>query len=134
MDPTGSPTLTDTGGITGGSGGSTAAESPGAGKSIRGAHKFLPLLVVGGLYILLSVLIWWHVWSSHPSSSTICGCGDSSASIWYTAWPAYAISHGLNPLYSSNLGYPSGVNLVFAPFGVVLAPLTWLFGPVAALN
>jgi hypothetical protein len=134
MDPTTSPTLTDTGGITGSSAGSIAAECPDAGKSIRGAHKFLPLLVIGGLYLLLSVLIWWHVWNSHPSSSTICGCGDSSASIWYTAWPAYAISHGLNPLYSSNLGYPSGVNLVFAPFGIVLAPLTWLFGPVAALN
>ncbi len=134
MDPARSPTLTDTGGITGGSASSTVAESPDAGKSVRGAHKFLPCLVVGGVYLFLSVLIWWHVWSSHPSSSTICGCGDSSASIWYTAWPAYAISHGLNPLYSSNLGYPSGVNLVFAPFGVVLAPLTWLFGPVAALN
>jgi hypothetical protein len=118
----------------GGSAGSIADERPDAGKSGRGAHKILPFLVVGGVYLFFSVLIWWHVWSSHPSSFTICGCGDSSASIWYTAWPAYAISHGLNPLYSSNLGYPTGVNLVFAPFGVALAPLTWLFGPVTALN
>ena len=93
-----------------------------------------PYLIAGGTYLLLSVLMWIHVWSGHPSSVTTCGCGDTSATIWYTAWPAYAMAHGLNPLYSTAIGYPNGVNLVFAAYGIVMAPVTWLFGPVASVN
>ena len=59
---------------------------------------------------------------------------NSSAAIWFISWPAYAITHGLNPLYSTAVGYPTGINLIFAAYGIVLAPVTWLFGPVAALN
>jgi hypothetical protein len=93
-----------------------------------------PYLIVGSTYLLLSVLMWIHVWTGHPSSVTTCGCGDTSATIWYTAWPAYAMAHGMNPLYSTAIGYPTGVNLVFAAYGIVLAPVTWLFGPVSAVN
>ena len=57
---------------------------------------------------------------------------------WFLAWPAYAISHGLNPFYSTASGYPHGVNLLSnasSPgFGVLLAPITWVFGPIATLN
>ena len=53
-------------------------------------------------------------------------------------WPAYAISHGFNPLYSRAMFYPTGVNLLSnagtVAIGVLLAPITWLFGPVATLN
>ena len=38
------------------------------------------------------------------------------------------------PLFSTTVGYPTGINLIFAAFGVVLTPVTWLIGPVAALN
>jgi hypothetical protein len=91
-------------------------------------------LLAGASYLVLAVLLFWHVWSTHPASVTTCACGDPSAALWYTSWPAYAITHGLNPLFSTAVGYPTGVNLVFAAYGVVLAPLTWLFGPVVALN
>ena len=93
-----------------------------------------PYLIAGSTYLLLSVLMWIHVWSGHPSSVTTCGCGDTSATIWYTAWPAYAMAHGLNPFYSTAIGYPNGVNLVFAAYGIVMAPVTWLFGPVSSVN
>ncbi len=96
------------------------------------------IAVSGALYLLLAVLLWWHVWSSHPTSVTTCGCGDSSLFTWFLAWPAHAISHGLNPLYSTALFHPSGVNLLAntaeVGFGIVLAPVTWVFGPVATLN
>ncbi len=46
--------------------------------------------------------------------------------------------HGLNPLYSTAMGYPHGVNLLAntsdVAVGVVLAPITWAFGPIATLN
>ena len=93
-----------------------------------------PYLVAGALYLALSVIIWAHVWTGHPSAVTTCGCGDSSPTIWFTFWPAYAISHGLNPLFSTAIGHPAGISLIFASFGVVLAPLTWLVGSIAALN
>ena len=83
-------------------------------------------------------MVWWNVWSSHPTSITTCGCGDSSLFTWFLSWPAYAISHGLNPLYSTAMFHPTGVNLLAntgeVGIGVVLAPVTWIFGPVATLN
>jgi hypothetical protein len=86
----------------------------------------------------LAVLLWWNVWTSHPTSTTTCGCGDSSLFTWFLDWPAYALSHGLNPLYSTAMFHPGGINLLSntaeVGFGVVLAPITWLFGPVATLN
>jgi dolichyl-phosphate beta-glucosyltransferase len=96
------------------------------------------LLVAGAGYLVLSFLLWGHVWTSHPTSTTTCGCGDSSLFTWFLAWPAYAISHGINPLYSTALFHPTGINLLSntaeVGIGVVLAPITWLFGPVATLN
>ena len=89
-------------------------------------------------YLFLSVVVWWHVWSTHPASVTTCGCGDSSLFTWFLEWPAYALSHGLNPLYSTAMFHPNGVNLLSntseLAFGIVLAPVTWIFGPIATLN
>ena len=96
------------------------------------------LLVAGGGYLVLSLFIWSNVWVSHPTSTTVCGCGDSAGAIWVMEWPAYAIAHGLNPFYTAAMGYPGGFNLLSnaaAPaIGIFLAPVTWLFGPVASLN
>jgi hypothetical protein len=100
--------------------------------------RFRTTLVSGALYLVLALLLWWHVWTGHPTSTTTCGCGDSSLFTWFLAWPAYAIRHGLNPLYSTAVFHPTGVNLLSntaeVGFGIVLAPVTWLFGPIASLN
>ena len=97
-----------------------------------------PLLVAGGAYLLLSLFIWSNVWTSHPSSTTTCGCGDTSLFTWFFEWPVHAISHGLNPFYSTVMHYPGGINLLAntgeLAITITLAPITWLFGPVAALN
>ncbi len=96
------------------------------------------LLLAAGVYLLLSLVLWSNVWSAHPTSTTICACGDPSTFIWYFAWPAHAIAHGLNPLHSSAIGYPTGVNLLAntseLPVGILMTPVTWLFGPIASLN
>jgi hypothetical protein len=106
-----------------------------------GSHHARPvrtLLVAAAGYLVLGLLLWWNIWSSHPTSTTTCGCGDSSLFTWFLAWPAYALSHGLNPLYSTALFHPTGINLLSntaeVGIGIVLAPVTWLFGPVATLN
>ncbi len=113
---------------------SSEDERPRRSGARNSASLLYPYLLAGGLYLVLSFIIWLHVWTGHPASTTTCGCGDTAATIWFIAWPAYAIAHGLNPLYSTGIGYPNGINLVFAPYGIILAPITWLFGPVAALN
>ncbi|HEX3460084.1 MAG TPA: hypothetical protein VHT49_04210, partial [Acidimicrobiales bacterium] len=102
------------------------------------ANRFRTLLIAAAAYLALSVIVWWNVWSGHPTSTTTCGCGDSSLFTWFLAWPAHAIAHGLNPLYSTDLFHPTGVNLLAntseLAYGVVLAPVTWIFGPIATLN
>ena len=49
-------------------------------------------LAAGGGYLALALAVWWNVWSSHPTSTTTCGCGDTSLMTWFLAWPAHAIS------------------------------------------
>jgi hypothetical protein len=57
---------------------------------------------------------------------------------WFLAWPATALAHGLDPFFSTAMGYPHGVNLLantsLPLFGLLLAPVTWLFGPIVTLN
>jgi hypothetical protein len=90
------------------------------------------------LYVVASVAMWWGIWSAHPSSTTTCGCGDPARFIWFFEWPAYALDHGHSLFYSSWLFHPTGINLLndtsVLALGVVLAPVTWAFGPVAAMN
>ncbi len=100
-------------------------------------QRWWPDVVAAGIaYLGLSVVVWWGLWSM--AGRTTCGCGDSSTFIWYLEWPAYAIAHGLNPLYSTALFHPSGVNLLsntsVIAVGIPLAPITWIFGPVATFN
>jgi hypothetical protein len=85
-----------------------------------------------------AILLWWHVWSGHPSSVLTCGCGDPAQEVWFMAWPAWAIVHAHSVFFSGAVNVPHGANLLSntsGPLvGVVLAPVTWLFGPVAATN
>jgi hypothetical protein len=58
---------------------------------------------------------------------------DWAQQVWFLAWPAYALKHGLNPFYSTWMNYPSGINLMentsMPLLGIVFAPITWLVGP-----
>ncbi len=125
---------------TGGSAPTPAGSRPGAGEPGDGRerHRLRSLPVAAGLYLLVSVVVWWNVWSTHPTSVTTCGCGDGSLFTWFIEWPAYALAHGLDPWYSAAMFHPTGVNLLSntsqVAVGIVLAPVTWLFGPVASLN
>ncbi len=85
-----------------------------------------------------AVVLWWHVWSGHPASALTCGCGDPAQEVWFMAWPAWAIAHLHSIFFSGAVNVPHGANLLSntsGPLvGVVLAPVTWLFGPVSATN
>jgi len=113
--------------------------SPRSGPSPRRRRRSAQSLVLAlAGYLALSVVLWWHVWSSHPTTVTTCGCGDTSLFLWFLEWPAYALAHGHNPFYSTALFHPTGIDILsntsVLAVGIPLAPVTWLFGPVATLN
>ncbi len=64
-----------------------------------------------------------------PSTVTTCGCGDAARFLWYFRWPAVALTHGHDVLYSTYLFHPGGINLLddtsVVALAVVLAPVTW---------
>ena len=74
--------------------------------------RWRPFLISSMLYLVGSLGVWWNVWSTHPSSVTTCGCGDSALFLWFLEWPAYALTHGHSPLYSAWLNHPTGINLL----------------------
>ncbi|HEY1651643.1 MAG TPA: hypothetical protein VGG09_07145 [Acidimicrobiales bacterium] len=90
------------------------------------------------VFTVPAVILWWHVWSGHPANTLTCACGDPAQEVWFVAWPAWAIAHLHNPFFSTLVNVPHGANLLSNTsgtlVGVVLAPVTWLFGPVAATN
>jgi hypothetical protein len=90
------------------------------------------------IYLLVSIGLWWQVWSTHPTGVATCGCDDPAFVLWFLAWPAYALSHGHSLFYSTLLFHPTGVNTLSnvsaLAIGVPLVPVTLLFGPVATLN
>jgi hypothetical protein len=70
---------------------------------------------------------------------TIVGnAGDPTLFIWALQWLPFALSHHLNPLVTDYLHYPTGANLMWNTSilfpGLVLAPITTLFGPIVSYN
>jgi hypothetical protein len=94
--------------------------------------------VVGASYLLIGVVLWWHAWSAGATSHTLCGCGDPALFLFFFQWPATAVAHLHNPFYSTALFHPGGINLLSQTsvmgLSVPLIPVTWIWGPVAALN
>jgi dolichyl-phosphate beta-glucosyltransferase len=116
----------------------TLVGSPGRSGLAREARAVGFHLGVIALFTVPAVVLWWHVWSGHPANTLTCGCGDPVQEVWFIAWPAWAIAHLHNPFFSNVVNVPHGANLLSNTsgtlVGVVLAPVTWLFGPVAATN
>ena len=109
--------------------------SGGAGSTGTG-RRALGHLVAIALFTLPAVVLWWGAWHRGAASTVRCACLDPGQQVWFIAWPAHALAHGLNPFFSHWLWPPAGVNLLAnasAPLaGLAVAPFTWLFGPLAS--
>ncbi|MHB1712430.1 MAG: hypothetical protein ACYCV7_13690, partial [Acidimicrobiales bacterium] len=94
--------------------------------------------VAGALYLLASVAVWWNAWARGPSSVMTCACTDAGRTLWYLEWPAYALTHGHNLLYSTWLFHPGGFGLLsdtsIPAVGLIAVPITLLFGAVVSIN
>ena len=103
----------------------------------RGASRRWFDVVVVALYGALALFYFWNDWSGGLERVTS-GSVDGVQMTWFFNWVPYALGHGLNPFHSSVASFPNGVNLLnntSAEFlGLVMAPVTLLFGPVASLT
>jgi hypothetical protein len=95
--------------------------------------NILALLV----YLALATALFAVTWTS-PSSRVIGAGPDPPVFLWYLRWIPFAISHGLNPLFTNYLDYPAGINLMWQTsiplFGFLLWPLTVTAGPIFVYN
>jgi hypothetical protein len=67
------------------------------------------------------------------------GYVDPNLFIWFWRWWPYAVTHGLNPLYSHEIGAPAGYNLAAwttstPSVALLMWPVTAAFGPIVSFN
>jgi hypothetical protein len=101
-----------------------------------GDSRTLALAAVYYLLAALAVTLW--LWRD-PASRTVAGNpNDTDQFTWFFRYDATAIMHGRLPaLVTTAMNAPQGVNAMWNTFmllpGVLLAPVTLLFGPQSAL-
>lgn len=93
-------------------------------------------------YLLLALVLTWHInvdpASRVPSNGNPAVESDISLNIWFMRYAATAVSHGHLPaLITTAVNAPHGINLMWNTSmllpGIVLAPVTLLWGPAASL-
>ncbi len=123
--------------------GSPSPHGPGGWRRRLAAVDRRLLALHGGviaLFTVLAVLMWWRVWiTGDPTSSITCQCGDVSEALGFLAWPPWALLHGHNPFYRAAIYAGQGganmlTNASWLSGGVVLSPVTVLFGPIVSFN
>ncbi|HXZ82223.1 MAG TPA: hypothetical protein VED84_00550 [Acidimicrobiales bacterium] len=115
---------------------SVSTASPG--RPPRGVHRGRHTALAALVYTLLAIVAFLpvlpfdnsHIVSTLPSDTVAVG--------WFLAWPAYALEHAHNVLFSNWIDYPTGVNLPVNQsmplLGLVMTPVTLAFGPIATIN
>lgn len=85
---------------------------------------------VVGCYLLVALFVTGPLWLRRDHM--VVAHNDQMLFEWMLAWAAHAVIHLENPLYSTQLGVPDGVNLMantsVLGLGVPLTPVTLLFG------
>jgi hypothetical protein len=98
----------------------------------------LPGLAALAFYCVLAALFFARGLGGRLSTAYIGKGVDPQLLMWLIAWWPYALSHGLNPLYTSAVWAPNGVNLAWTtcmPLVSLLAmPVVLTMGPVFAYN
>ncbi|HEX6538928.1 MAG TPA: hypothetical protein VF155_07095 [Candidatus Dormibacteraeota bacterium] len=132
-----------TGAVTSGSRGAVAAVVPLARAAPRTARRSAvgvataPAMWAIVLYGAGAFLLTGASWHS-PATTWPGGCCDPQQTIWFIRWAPYALAHHINPFVTYQLNAPDGVNLMwntaFVGVGIIVSPVTLLFGPVIAYN
>ena len=104
----------------------------------RGSHRRRTHALVLLAFLLLSVAIFLPA-DLHATGVMIgATTADNSQHAWFLRWFPYALATHQNPLFTTNLIEPGGVNLMWNTWiplpALLLSPLTLLLGPVASFN
>ena len=115
-------------------------DPPAAARS-RSSSRSAPVLTtvgVAAVYLALACLVYWPVSPLDAHHVVKCACSDSVQQTWFLQWVPFALSHGHDPLFSTYLNAPAGVNLgvntSMPLLGLLGWPVTAWLGPVAAFN
>jgi hypothetical protein len=88
-------------------------------------------------YLLAAVVVTFSAWRG-PVSGWAGSCCDQEQAIWYLGWTPHALAHGLDPFFTTQIGSPTGVNVMWSPSMPLLGMLGWLpakiGGPVFGFN
>jgi hypothetical protein len=102
-----------------------------------GNRRAVALAAVYYLLGALAIMLW--LWR-HPAGRVVAGNpNDADQLTWFFRYDATAIAHGHLPaLITTAMNAPQGVSVMWNTFmmlpGTLLAPVTWLAGPQAALT
>jgi len=95
-------------------------------------------LLVLAIYAGCAVAGFWDAWAHGPAQYASSGGGDQAVSMWFLVWAPFALLHGHNPLFSNYANYPFGVNMLVntstLAVGILVMPVTLLWGPVVSFN
>jgi hypothetical protein len=95
-------------------------------------------LVVAAIYVVIAFVLTISTWRA-PATTYIGEGPDPIQAMWGIGWVPFAATHGLNPLVSSAMNTPAGLNMLWAdvfalPMGLLLWPVTVAFGATATYN
>jgi len=79
---------------------------------------------VGAVSLVLAVLLCINAWSA-PATTYIGQGPDPIQQMWGIAWVPYAISHGLDPLYTHFLNQPTGTDILWSTPTALVVTLLW---------
>src|SRR6266571_187223 len=106
----------------------------------KNAHANYRMWVTFLFYLILSYLLFAFSIGFNLTTSYIgLYSHDQIQFLWTLYWWPYAISHHINPFFSTFIWHPYGTDLSLAPASVpgasfIALPITLIFGPVASYN
>jgi hypothetical protein len=117
----------------------TAVRAQEAREPARPSSGRRTVMLAAACYLLAALAVTLWLWRD-PASRTVAGnASDADQFAWFFRYDATAIAHlRLPPLVTTAMNAPHGVNVMWNTFmllpGVLLAPVTLLFGPQSALT
>lgn len=90
-------------------------------------------------YLAVWVIGWTFPMVLHPRQAQLDQASmDPNFYVWCLRWWPYALTHGLNPLHTTQIGAPAGYDLAWVtsipPLSVLSWPVILLSGPVATFS
>jgi hypothetical protein len=104
---------------------------------VRGRADWRELVIVLVVSLGLS-LAWFHNTLFAPVNTQAGVFGDADEYAWFLAWVPYALGHGLNPLGTTLVNFPHGINLMWNTSillpSFLMSPVTIIFGAAFSYN